>query len=81
MIIDVNSVVISFGEGIFRDITSYVFCRIHRIFFISFQEADMEDFIEKFTRMIDYGFLGIYKRQKMHEESVKTRFVPAITKA
>ena len=41
----------------------------------------MEDFIEKFTKMIDYGFLGIYKRQKMHEESVKMRFVPAITKA
>ena len=41
----------------------------------------MKDFIEKFRKMVDYGFLGIYRRQKLSDESVETKFVPAITKA
>lgn len=41
----------------------------------------MKEFVEKFKKMVDYGFLGIYRRQKLDEESVKTRFVPALTKA
>lgn len=41
----------------------------------------MKDFIERFKKMVDYGFLGIYRRQKLSEESIETKFVPAITKA
>lgn len=41
----------------------------------------MKEFIEHFSKMIDYGFLGVYKRQKLSEENVETRFVPALTKA
>ena len=41
----------------------------------------MNEFVEKFSKMIDYGFLGIYRRQKLSDEAVETRFVPALTKA
>lgn len=41
----------------------------------------MKEFVESFRKMMDYGFLGVYKRQKMSEENVKTRFVAALTKA
>lgn len=41
----------------------------------------MKDFIEHFSKMIDYGFLEIYRRIKLSEEYVETRFVPALTKA
>lgn len=41
----------------------------------------MKEFIERFSKMIDYGFLGVYKRQKLYEECVETRFVPTLTKA
>lgn len=41
----------------------------------------MEEFTEHFSKMIDYGFLGVYKRQKLFEEDVESRFVPALTKA
>ena len=41
----------------------------------------MKEFVENFSKMIDYGFLGVYKRQKLSEENVETRFVPALTKA
>lgn len=44
-------------------------------------EVGMKDFVEKFRKMIDYGFLGIYRRQKLYDESIETRFVPALTKA
>lgn len=41
----------------------------------------MKEFVESFRKMMDYGFLGVYKRQKMSEENVETRFVAALTKA
>lgn len=41
----------------------------------------MNEFVEKFSKMIDYAFLGVYKRQKMSEQNVATRFVPALAKA
>ena len=41
----------------------------------------MEDFVKNLKKMIDYGFLGIYRRQKFAEESIETKFVPAIAKA
>ncbi len=41
----------------------------------------MKEFLENFSKMIDYGFLGVYRRQKMSEENVETRFVPALAKA
>lgn len=41
----------------------------------------MDEFVGNFSKMINYGFLGIYKRQKLSEEKVETRFVLALTKA
>ena len=41
----------------------------------------MKEFVENFSKMMDYGFLGVYRRQKMSEENVQTRFVAALAKA
>ena len=41
----------------------------------------MEKFFEKFDKMVNYGFLGIYKRLVLSEENSKEKFVPALSKA
>lgn len=41
----------------------------------------MSEFVQYFSKLIDYGFLGVYKRLKQSEETVDTRFVPALAKA
>lgn len=41
----------------------------------------MKIFLENFNKMINYGFLGIYKRLVQSEENIETQFIPALTKA
>ena len=41
----------------------------------------MKEFVENFKKIIDYGFLGVYRRQKLSEENLETRFVPTLAKA
>lgn len=40
----------------------------------------MMDFFEDFNKMINYGFLGIYKRLSLSERNSKEKFVPALSK-
>ncbi len=41
----------------------------------------MQEFSAEFSKMVNYGFLGIYRRLSIPEEDLQTRFVPALTKA
>lgn len=41
----------------------------------------MKNFYELFSKMINYGFMGVYKRLVTQEEDIDTRFVPALAKA
>lgn len=65
--------------GVFY-VTFYVFVFEYIDFFLKGRFL-MEEFIEKFGRMIDYGLLGVYKRQKLYEENAESGFVTSLTKA
>lgn len=45
------------------------------------QKTEKNEFLQLFQKMIDYGLLGIYKRQKMTEKASDSSFVPALARA